>query len=298
MNYEVFLQEIRKALQEKCPAETVVRIDGALKNNTEKEMCVTILEKGEHCSPAIFMNQYYEEYKKGKSLGDVAEEILRYYQKHHRKYEFDFSFYMDFSKVKEQIVCKLINYEKNRSLLEQVPYRRFLDMAVVFYYRMDNQILGKGSILIQDRHLKIWNITSDEICELATVNTIRLLPYQLTDIVTMMEELTGIKADCDDMKRTPMYVLTNTEQYFGAVNIIYESIMEAIAEQIHGDFFVLPSSIHECMIVPAEDHMDPKELQIMVQEINQTQVEPEEILSNSVYIYNQRKGMLEIACSG
>lgn len=84
-------------------------------------------------------------------------------------------------------------------------------------------------------------------------NTMRILPYRIYDIADILEESFGRPRREEDTRHAQMYVLTNSEKYWGAVSIIYGGVLEKIAEKIGKDYFVLPSSIHECMIVPEAD---------------------------------------------
>lgn len=296
MNYKEFLQQVRAAVERISPASTTVKVDEVLKNNRSREACMTILAEGENMSPAIYMNQYYEENQRGTTVEEIAEQIWEYYRTHHKNYQVDFSFYLDFEKVKDRIACKLINYEKNEFLLGKSPHRKFLDLAVVYYCKVEEESFGKGSILIQNQHLDMWRVTSEQLHEIALSNTLRLLPYELVDIADILEEMLGVEIHCAELDAFPMYVLTNQEKNFGAANLLFASVLEGIASTVGGDYFVLPSSIHECMVVPASEEMEPEELRRMVREINQEHVAWEEVLGDSVYRYGKEKGRLEIVC--
>ena len=91
----------------------------------------------------------------------------------------------------------------------------------------------------------------------------------------------------DEDGRIPMYVLSNKEKTMGAACILYDSILTLIGERLQDDFYILPSSIHECIVVPMNITTTKKELQEMVREINATQVIPEEVLSDEVYTYTR-----------
>ena len=173
-----------------------------------------------------------------------------------------------------------------------MPHREFHDLAVVYYCKMEHELLGKGSIMVDNEHLKIWGVTEDEIDRLARENTVRLLPYQIYNMETLLKETFGIDAKGEMSQELPMYVLTNTEKYLGAVNIIYDSILDAVAKQLEDDYFVLPSSIHECIIIPALKDIRETELHRMVRDINRECVADEEVLGDTVYRYDRAKGML------
>ena len=94
-----------------------------------------------------------------------------------------------------------------------------------------------------------------------------------------------------------MYVLTNTEKSFGASAVLFPAVLKAVREHLQSDYYVLPSSIHECIIIPADENLNPAALHEMVKEINEEHVAPEELLGDSVYFYSQKKQRLEIVYS-
>lgn len=86
-----------------------------------------------------------------------------------------------------------------------------------------------------------------------------------------------------------MYILTNEEKYFGAAALLYPHVLSHISRLLHCNFYVLPSSIHECILVPDSGQFSKKELETMVREVNETQVEDEEVLSQNVYYYDGKR---------
>lgn len=294
MDYKEFLEEIEEAVRRKAGTQVKVAVSRALKTNRNYIDQISLLADGMNISPAIPLDVYYEQYRCGKSIDFLAESIWSLYEKSDQKGSADVSFYSDFEKVKLQIACKLINYNKNEELLRHVPHRRFHDLAIVYYCRTEHTVLGKGSILIQSDHLKQWDTDADHIHEAAFFNTMRILPYRIYDIADILEESFGRPRREEDTRHAQMYVLTNSEKYWGAVSIIYGGVLEKIAEKIGKDYFVLPSSIHECMIVPEADGLKKEELHQMVREINRSCVAQEDILGDSIYYYSMEKKELEL----
>lgn len=294
MDYKEFLEEIEEAVRRKAGTQVKVAVSRALKTNRNYIDQISLLADGMNISPAIPLDVYYEQYRCGKSIDFLAESIWSLYEKSDQKGSADVSFYSDFEKVKLQIACKLINYNKNEELLRHVPHRRFHDLAIVYYCRTEHTVLGKGSILIQSDHLKQWDTDADHIHEAAFFNTMRILPYRIYDIADILEESFGRLRREEDTRHAQMYVLTNSEKYWGAVSIIYGGVLEKIAEKIGKDYFVLPSSIHECMIVPEADGLKKEELHQMVREINRSCVAQEDILGDSIYYYSMEKKELEL----
>lgn len=295
MEYNEFLEEIMRYIKKQVDSQTRVSVTPVLKNNQKQTYSLTILKNGENMSPAIAMKPYYEAYCRGTTLEQAADQILRFYQQHHKNGRFDLSSYTDFEKVRDKIVCKLVSYEKNQYILSRVPHRKFLNLAIVYYYKLEDPIIGKASILIQNAHIELWNIDQESLGKLADENTLRLLPYEFMAIEELVTQITG-KQICDpDPNLMKLYVLTNTEQYYGAVNMTFPSVLEAVYQKLEDDFYILPSSIHECMILKAEADVMPEILQKIVEEINEECVDDAEVLGTSVYRYNGREKKVEIA---
>lgn len=301
MEYLEFTRQIRQAVQDRCGDGMRVSVGRIMKNNRNLMDTLTIMKQGGNMSPAFYISQLYEEYRRGMTVDAIAEYVMAYYRQKGQGGRVDFSFYRDFRRVKDRIACRLINYEKNRELLASVPHRRYMDLAVVYYCRIDRQVLdseafGRGSILIQNAHMAQWKVTPEELHDLAVINTIRQLPYELISLEDMIRDTLEIAGGQGEQKRSIMYVLTNTEKWYGAVNIIFDSVLEAIGEKLRSDFYVLPSSIHECMIVPVTEEIKGVELRRMVREINADYVAEEEILGDSIYLYDREAHLL--ICQG
>jgi len=94
------------------------------------------------------------------------------------------------------------------------------------------------------------------------------------------------KMDSDDIS-ADMFVLTNISRINGAACMLYEDVLSNFANSIDSDLYILPSSIHEVIIVPQVNNLDKTELCQMVKEVNAEGVADDEILSDHVYVYNR-----------
>jgi hypothetical protein len=74
-----------------------------------------------------------------------------------------------------------------------------------------------------------------------------------------------------------------------------EDALKEAAELYGGDFMILPSSIHEILLLPVRDEKEEiEELAATVREVNDTKVAPDEILSFHVYRYSCMTGTVSI----
>lgn len=296
MEYQNFLEQIRDSVQKRVGEGSTVRLASVLKNNRNCVDMITILNGGSNVAPAIHIAPFYRKYLDGTSVEELARQIVEFHGRYSGEENYDLSFYLDFAQVRKRVVCRLVNYERNRELLRQVPHRRFLDLAVIYYYKLEDNTFGDAGILVKNEHMEMWDADPEELDDAAMSNTARLMPYECICIADVIREMTGIRIEETSDDSIPMYVLTNTEKSFGAAVILYRTVLEAVGEQLKNDFFVLPSSVHECMVVPVMEGFQPKELREIVCEINEECVAEEEILGDSVYrYYREEKKLLAVA---
>lgn len=305
MKYEDFVCFIQTEMKEKLGEEVHVELHQIIKNNSVVLDGLSIQDKGCGIAPTIYLNDFYEEYCKGMTMPEILDCITSIYQKSKVKKNFDTKFYTDYERVRSRLACKIINREKNEELLKRVPHILFLDMAIVLYYKMSDSKMGNGTILVYESHRKNWGVSREQLFREAKENTLRMLPVELMSMKSVLEGYlqeeneeenstgrnTGAGTGRED--EIPMYILTNQENYFGAVNMIFDSVLEEAGMKLGQDFWVLPSSVHECILVPADAHTEKERLEAMVQQVNANEVMPEEYLSDSVYFYQRELHKLE-----
>lgn len=276
--FENFAEKIKRGMQEYCGKNYVVELNEVRKNNGTVYHGITIIGEGENMSPTIYVDELYTEYKKGIALGEILKRVIDVYEKHKIREPLDMSFLLDYDWVKERVVYKLIGYEKNKEMLREVPHIRFLDMAVVFYCRILHDTFGSAAVLVKNELCRMWHMETEDLYAYAEQNTPRLLPQKLMDL----KELNG----GNEIWNLKMYVLTNQQKRFGAGSILYSGMVEEIAEMIGTSFWILPSSVHEVILLPQSKGISGNCLKEMVAEVNKTQLSDEEILTDSVYYYD------------
>lgn len=184
--------------------------------------------------------------------------------------------------MKDKIVFRLVKKKGNEEFLKDVVYKEVLDLALVFYILLENEGFS-GSISITKSLLKELKMNEQEIYETAKKNTPLLLPPEFTDMEMIIKSYTG-----QETESCGMYVLRNTSESYGAGTILYEGILEKIAEQVKENFYIIPSSIHECIIV-GESSTDKESLDCMVRQINAIALEREDVLENHAYLYDRER---------
>lgn len=293
MTYESFKTAILKKLNGYFPSDTSITIHTIPRNNSITADGLTIMEPGINIAPTIYLKDYYDDFCHGLSIENILEKLLASYYQYRPAESIDPSFFSSFSNIKGRIVFKLIHQKKNKELLMEIPHVPYLDLAIVFYCLVSMGKNGNATILIRNSHLDLWNTDTGQLMKLAQVNTPFLLSShcnELSDLLAPFLTQTGQAALCGCMSDDqPMYVLTNESRLYGAACILYDDLLADIAKQLDSDLYILPSSIHEVILIPAGASCQTGYLNSMVQEVNETQVTSEEILSDHVYYYNRRE---------
>ncbi len=292
MNYQSFISSVKERIEALLESHVSVNIHTTLKNNNKERIGITISNQDTNIFPTIYLEEYYTQYLAGRSISDIADNIVNIY--HEVKFEtsWDIDQIQIFDQAKSKIAYKLIHFEKNRTLLNDIPFIPFHDLAIVFYLLIQNTERGSASILVTNTLLHSWDICLSELYQIASLNTPRLLSAELLPMYAMIQELSGDYSESEDNKESYMYVLTNTQRYFGAACILYSRVLEDISNQLDEDFYILPSSIHETIILPVSKSSSRDVLDEMIAEINRTQVADEEVLSDHAYYYSRKENRL------
>lgn len=303
---EAFAGTVKTAMEVNYGEDYKVLVQNVNKNNGLVLTGISILKKDCNIAPTIYLNQVFEQYQEGRTMESICREIIRVYEEYAVHTDFDVSYVTDFAKVQNRICYKLINAEKNEALLTDVPHVMLEDLAIIFYILVSKDSGGTGTITVKNNMLSFWNVDTDTLYQLALVNTQRLFRGTVRSMASVMTEILSHKLDeeCaqefydmmvgeDDM--IPMYICTNADKLNGAGVILYQGLLQKFADRVGSDFYILPSSIHETLLIPANSDMDIEYLRDMVRTVNRTEVAPDEILSDSVYYYNRLTDRVEIA---
>ena len=302
MEFTSFTTLVREEVEKRAGENYTVRINDVRKNNGVVLSGLTMMEDDSNISPTIYLNHYYEDYEDGRTtLTNVVNDVMDHYNRNKVNRSVDMRQFLNYESVKKGIVYKLVNTAKNKELLEDVPHVEFLDLSVVFQYLIQNEHFGTASILIHNAHLKLWDISVEELYQVADANTQKLQGYELRSMMDAIRDLMEIDAigevaDIEYMEEhadnVPMYVLSNKNKVGGASCILYDGLLADFATAIGGSFYVIPSSIHEVLLLPADKKDEQEEIKAMIKEINDTQVRTEEILSDSLYFFDKEEGQL------
>lgn len=306
MNYNHFLINIKGIIQEKLGIEYDIETQKIQKNNGIMLDGIIIKKKIETIAPTIDLNMFYDQLEDGAEIDDIADEIISIYRENAKISMKISEELLDFTNLKDMIAFKLIQEESNREFLKTVPYIEFLDLAIVFYLVMGESEKEKMTALIHNSHMKIWNTTKNELYKLAKKNTPHILPASIKTIREVMCNI--LKGNCEEIfepglvddifidrsEEDMLYVVTNQSGINGACCMLYEECLETFAKEHKSDLIILPSSIHEVLLITDKGNMDYIELREMVKQINETEVPDEDVLSDKIYRYSLDTGKISI----
>lgn len=320
MYYEEFTEDIRERvedlIQEEIP-ECIVTVRNVVKNNGVRRKALSFVVKDEKATPTIYLREFYEDYREGRYLDDICEEIIDIYKRglNRFKTEIDMEDFTDYEKVKNQIFLKLINQDMNQALLKDAPWREYLDLAVVYYVSVSADECS-ATILIHNDHLKHWGISEEELYNKARANTLEKRKpeiLKMKDVIKDMiiERITGstdilaedveyngkTKDEVEQMvneeiekverqKPMEMFILTNDIKTNGAICMTYPNVLKDFAKEQELDLFIIPSSIHEVLLVPKKSG-SAKRLNEILNDVNKNSLDSVEILSNKIYTYDR-----------
>lgn len=286
MRYQKFIENVKNHLQEELQLK--VHVYPVLKNNGTVYDGMVIMDPVLNISPTIYLNPYYHRYLDGVSMEDIYEDILKTYHDNLPLEDFDISIFTDYEKAKERIIMKLVNARKNKELLRQVPHILIYDLAIVFLCSVSELMNDYATILIYNHHMNQWEKTPEDLYDIAKVNTIQLLPPRLDNLHDIFEHIT--EESLPFLEDLNCSILTNVLRIHGATCMVYPNLLEEISEVYEDNLVIIPSSIHEVLIIPeknmGEDH-SLENFTPLIQEVNETQLRDSEVLSDHAYLYNK-----------
>ncbi|MCH5248945.1 MAG: hypothetical protein J1E98_03395 [Lachnospiraceae bacterium] len=274
------------------------------KNNGVCLHSVMISKRGSNVAPSIYIDELYEDYRGGRALGEIVKDILNVYRQNAKEVRINMDFFTRFETVKDRILYKLINRERNTRLLEEIPYVKWNDLAIVFYYLFEEERFGKATILIRNTHMSMWDVDLEDLYKNARSNMLKLQPE---DFMPIGHIINDIILDCNNGSNVGiravgilhgedavlhgegvvMYFLSSESRYFGAAVLLYSKSIKELAERLERNLIILPSSIHEVLLIPDDNVAETAFYRDMVRDVNDTQLEPEEILSYNIYYYDR-----------
>lgn len=306
MNRKEFDQYLQDNVKDYLPPsfeDAKIVFNEIVKNNDQHMTGMAITRNGEKVVPNIYIEPFYHEYQMGKNIdeivGDIADVRIEYDA--NIQAETITKQLMNYEDVKDKLEIHLCDTKKNSNRLQGMIHTEHGDFSATYHIRISDMTQdGVASTPVTPQHMETWGITTDQLHQDALKSDLQK-GAQFADIMEMMESMmTGeepknLLTSGDRGGGDGMYCLTNSEKLNGASLLLQDNLMQQIGGIVGSNFYVLPSSVHETLIVPDNGMLDLRELSVMVYDINRAEVEPQDWLSDNVQYYDMETRTLENA---
>ena len=279
MNIQVLLNTIKNLVDNETEVTSQM-----VQKGTETLTGITI-GKG-NIRPTVYM-EHYEELFETDGYEVVAKEMIKLCKK----------------AGIPNVNCNEITtweYAKNNLLLCIEPKGTNKNYVTIPYLDLDLyfrvKVSDDGTYRVNEMMLSSWCAIEEDLLDIVMqTNKFKANSMKETMIKIMIED--GMPEEYIEEIRNndapDQTVVTNEENLYGAAAIYNKAILKQVADKYESDLYILPSSIHEILLLPTT-YGYKNEMDAMVKEVNETQVEPNEVLANHSYIF--RRNTMEIEC--
>ena len=303
MDFETFKEEFRedmeKALYERTGTEHSVNLQTVEKMNETYE-ALTIKPENSDIGVNINVNELFRAYSDGMDYDRLVDgAVNKARDALENSPNFNIEAFKDYDKMKETLAMEVVSAERNADLLTTVPHKDMEDMAVVYRFVISTGVGESGSVLVTNKMLDEYGITPEQLHADAMKNAPEVRPMEIKGMGEVLAEQMGIEnAEMLGFAIPPeqdqMLVASVKGNVHGAGVLAYEDFMDKASDRVGGSFFILPSSIHEILIIPDNGQFDLKSLENMVREVNATTVDPVDKLTDNVYHYDAQDKVFEL----
>lgn len=240
---------------------------------------------------------YNQMVDQGKSFQEVADDLITHAADIIVDMpKIDVNDITNYDQMKNTLVVQVIPTDRNAEMLADIPHKNIEDMSLVYRMQIDQNENGTSSVLITNAMLENYGVTVNQLHQDAMDAAVINNPATFRSMQEVLSDLMGMPADLMPPLDGPqMYVASVENSLNGAGVIAYPDFMNQVAEQVGGDFFVLPSSVHEVLVIPDDGSIDRHDLESMVREVNASEVLPKDQLSDNVYHYDSQDQVFELA---
>ena len=301
-----FYTNLTETLKENLGTDWTIELHtDVILNNGTTHIALILYKNGEKLHPQIYLERFFEDYKRGKTMKEILQDVMTTYEEALKNINPDsLSGIEDWEQVKGRLAFRLLSKERNKETLENYVYKEFLDLAAIVTFCAEIDEQGVKAIRVTHDLAERWNVSKEEILQAAEENTEDLFPVRMEPIWDTLCRVADISRDdlpeevLAEEDSPQIMVLTNYLGVNGATVLLYDSLLQQVYEKLGGKFIILPCSIHEVIVMPLASAPPITDSQKMVEQINRSAVKEEEILSDSVYLYDGEKVILACDSKG
>ncbi len=254
---------------------------------------MSLKEQDRNSAVTINLNKHYDEYQKNEKIGQVMREMAQIIMT--RSIGDDYEWLTDYEQVKERLFVRVSNADTNEAVIGKVPHIIKEDLVLTSHVLIgkDNSVI---STIVTDNLLKSYGVTKEQLFADAIDNSQKLFPIRVQSLEALMFEIAGAEGyEPPSNGKDRVLVVTNNQGINGAAALFYPDAMEKLAAMIDDDYYIIPSSIHEILVIPDSDHIGYEVLESTLHNVNETIVEPQDQLSDRVYHYDSAENIFELA---
>lgn len=288
------LEQVMEAVKERFENKYSVQSVEVSKNNGVEMVGVVIRSQGEQTGIVVYLskerlerdavseivNFVCQQYKEGQTVKNPLDGI--------EESIWDKQF------VLSHVVYQLVNRDRNAKFLESVPQEEFLDLALIYRVMLKVSEDEIASYVMSKKLLQEIGILPEELRQAAKENTKNKLGVHCRRLGEMLCEQFGMELPQEQGTESMLWVLTNSVKVNGAVLMTYRDVLSELAKELGSNLLILPSSIHEVLILVERDNRRVEDFRKMVKTVNTTEVSEQEFLSDNVYRFNKDTGTVEI----
>ena len=283
LTYDEFCKKFTEQLQVLLGDSYLLKQEEAIGyNDTHKEVLL-VEKKGSGCMPRFDLKAYYETHIQGMTIEELAKKAVHGINAEDIPSEEEIQALLDPKQIRSRLIVRLLNRKTNESILKEMPHLPFLDLAITFHLLVEEKKDGTKSVRVTN---KLWEeYIGDSVLQMykqALLNTEHLFPARMVQMEKLLHlsEL-GISSG--------LFIVSNPHGIYGAAVLLYEGVQEKIKQILGEDYYVIPSSVHEVLVIRESDVTDIEMLKSTILEVNRTQVGEEDILSNLLYKYQNQQ---------
>lgn len=295
-------QSIMEVIEEKLPENAYLNLERVRDSSGADSIAITLVNnemQNKEAARLVKLDKFYDFYLDGSlSIEEIAEKVYTLLD-----FQDDLIILNNIKeqepldKVNHNILPSVIRVEGNEELLARVPHRIEADLAVIYKFELFSNATESASVYLDNKVMNALNISIEKLDEMAFDNLEKNYPTQLQDITEILtpEFMPGYEPPKNYLKEEytgedTLFFIGNRDYYHGAANIFGPGIRERVAEIIGGDFIIIPSSTHEMLVMPyyKDSSLDLQALKDLVREVNETQLNANERLTDNAYIYDSK----------
>ena len=297
MDYEQFKESFAEDLKtnlQKLGIEADVSEHHIEKLNGSYD-ALSVTPKGSGVGVNANFDEIFHAMERGRDYNEVLSgvtESLKGSLAHMPK--FQVSDLTNYAEMKNRLAMEVVSAERNARMLQNVPHEQMEDIAVVYRLVLNSSKGASSTVLVTNDLMDKFGITHEQLHDDAMKNAPLIRPAEIKGMEETLNEMQGgpaLEPDPDEI----LFVAGVPDQSHGAAVIAYPNFFEDAAEKLGGDYFIIPSSIHEVLLVKDTGEMNSRDLAAMIKEVNATEVAPEDVLTDHAYHYDSKEHIFESA---